>query len=58
MRTRVESCCIASREEAAMAMPLGADLCSGVGRDGRLDKSLRHRFMTAIQQADREGCQA
>jgi len=41
-----------------MAMPLGADLCSGVGRDGRLDKSLRHRFMTAIQQADREGCQA
>lgn len=58
MRTRVEICCIASQEEAAMAMAPGADLCRGVRRDGRLDKSLLRRFMTAIQQADREGCQA
>ncbi len=36
----------------ATVRPFGVDLCSGVRRDGRLDKSLLARFMTAIQAAD------
>ncbi|MEZ5865690.1 MAG: phosphoribosylanthranilate isomerase [Geminicoccaceae bacterium] len=36
----------------ATVRPFGVDLCSGVRRDGRLDKSLLGRFMAAIQAAD------
>lgn len=39
-------------EAVATVRPFGVDLCSGVRRDGRLDKSLLARFMTAIQAAD------
>ncbi len=42
----------------ATVRPFGVDLCSGVRRDGRLDKTLLGRFMAAIQAADGRGHQA
>jgi len=60
MRTRVKVCCIASPEEAALAIaadairsvrPYGLDICSGVRTDGRLDPDKLHAFMRVVAAA-------
>jgi phosphoribosylanthranilate isomerase len=53
MRVRLKVCCIASVDEARLAIahvePFGIDVCSGLHSDGRLDRDRLSRLVRAAR---------